>query len=88
MTSVPTGDFSQVVTPTRVHRSLYTDPDLFELEMTRIWGQAWIFIGHESQVPDTGDYFTTNINHNIPVVMVRDKSGTVQVLHNRCGQTV
>jgi phenylpropionate dioxygenase-like ring-hydroxylating dioxygenase large terminal subunit len=85
MTSVPTGDFSQVVTPTRVHRSLYTDPDLFELEMTRIWGQAWIFIGHESQVPNTGDYFTTNINHNIPVVMVRDKSGTVQVLHNRCG---
>jgi phenylpropionate dioxygenase-like ring-hydroxylating dioxygenase large terminal subunit len=75
---------AQLVEPCRLHRSIYTDPEIFELEMERIWGRAWIFIGHESQVPNPGDYFTTNINHRIPVVMVRDKGGAVRVLHNRC----
>ena len=78
-------EISSLVEPTRVHKRAYVDPDIFELEMERIWGQAWIFIGHESQVPQAGDYFTTNINHKVPVVMVRDKSGDVHVLHNRCG---
>ncbi|MEP1593145.1 MAG: Rieske 2Fe-2S domain-containing protein, partial [Halieaceae bacterium] len=78
-------EISALVEPTRVHKRAYIDPDIFELEMERIWGQAWIFIGHESQVPKAGDYFTTNINHKVPVVMVRDKSGEVHVLHNRCG---
>lgn len=78
-------ELSTLVEPNRVHKRVYTDPAVFELEMERIWGQAWIFIGHESQVPNAGDYFTTNINHKVPVVMVRDKAGAVHVLHNRCG---
>ena len=78
-------EIASLVEPTRIHKRAYVDPDIFELEMERIWGQAWIFIGHESQVPGAGDYFTTNINHKVPVVMVRDKSGDVHVLHNRCG---
>lgn len=85
MIEIPYRNVDTLVTPTRAHRSIYTDPQIFELEMERIWGQAWIFIGHESQVPNPGDYVTLNINHNIPVVMIRDKSGQVNVLHNRCG---
>ena len=73
-----------LVEPARLHRSIYTDEAIFELEMERIWGRAWIFIGHESQVPNAGDYYTLNINHKIPVVMVRDRKGEVHVLHNRC----
>ncbi len=78
-------EINALVEPTRVHKRVYVDEDIFELEMERIWGQAWIFIGHESQVPKAGDYFTTNINHKVPVVMVKHKSGEVHVLHNRCG---
>jgi phenylpropionate dioxygenase-like ring-hydroxylating dioxygenase large terminal subunit len=85
MTSSLTSSLDHLVQPTKIHRSLYTDPVLFEEEMARIWGQAWIYIGHESQVPNAGDYFTTNINHNIPVVMVRGEDNHVRVLHNRCG---
>lgn len=83
--TITTAEIADLVHPTRVSKRLYVDEDIFALEMERIWGQAWIFIGHESQVPEPGDFFTTNINHKVPVVMVRDKSGAVNVLHNRCG---
>jgi phenylpropionate dioxygenase-like ring-hydroxylating dioxygenase large terminal subunit len=66
-----------------VHRSVYTDPEIFELEMERIWGRAWIYVGHESQVQRPGDYFATHIGRQ-PVIMTRHKDGRVHVLFNRC----
>lgn len=77
-------ELDKLVEPTRFHRRLYTDPEIFDLEMERIWGRSWIYIGHESQVPEPGDYVTLKLGR-IPVVMVRDKEYKVHVLHNRCG---
>lgn len=79
-----TTSLQQLIEPTRIHRSIYTDPAIFELEMARIWGRAWIYIGHESQVPNPGDYITCHIDHRVPVILVRDRSDQVRVLHNRC----
>src|SRR5947199_10646115 len=76
-------DFSRFFKPGRVHRQIYTDPAIFDLEMARIFGQAWIYIGHESQVKKPGDYFATQIGRK-PVVMVRDLGGEVRVIHNQC----
>ena len=42
----------------RVHRSVYTDPAIFDLEMERIFAKAWVYVGHESQVPTPGDFIT------------------------------
>ncbi len=67
----------------RVHRRVYTDPALFELEMRRIFGRAWLYVGHESQVPRAGDYVTATLARQ-PVVMVRCADGVVRVLFNRC----
>ena len=75
---------ANLVQPTRVHRNVYTDPEIFDLEMERIWAKSWIYIGHESQVPETGNYFTMNYG-KVPVVMVRDNDSHVHVLYNRCG---
>jgi len=82
--SYSTEQIADMVKPTFLHRKIYTDPAIFELEMERIWGGSWIFIGHESQVPNAGDYITLNYGH-LPVVMVRDKQLNIHVLHNRCG---
>ena len=50
-----------LVEPTRVHRDVYISEDIFALEMKRIWGQAWVYVGHESQVKSPGDYITTAV---------------------------
>lgn len=67
----------------RVHRRVYTEPAIFALEMRRIFGRAWIFVAHESQVPETGDYVTAMVAQQ-PVVAVRQDDGSVRVLFNRC----
>jgi len=76
-------DLSQYVQPGRVHRRLYTDPAVFELEMERLFGAAWLYIGHESQVKNPGDYFATSMGRK-PVVVVRDDNGEVRVIRNQC----
>ncbi len=72
-----------LVQPDRVHRAVYSDPALFELEMERIFGRAWLILGHESQVPRPGDYFTTRMGRE-PVIVTRTEKGEVGVLVNRC----
>jgi benzoate/toluate 1,2-dioxygenase subunit alpha len=72
-----------LVGPGRVRGRVYTDPEIFELEMARIFGRAWLFVGHASQVPNAGDYITTELGRQ-PVIMTRHRDGTVRVLMNRC----
>ncbi|PYN51983.1 MAG: hypothetical protein DME00_00715 [Candidatus Rokuibacteriota bacterium] len=72
-----------LVQPNRVHRAVYTDPEIFELEMDRIFGRAWLILGHESQVRSPGDFFTTRMGRE-PVIVTRHRDGAVHVLVNRC----
>ncbi|NKB36146.1 MAG: Rieske 2Fe-2S domain-containing protein [Gammaproteobacteria bacterium] len=75
----------KLVEPARVHSSVYADEEIFRLEMERIWGRSWIYIGHESQVRKPGDYYSTTVA-TLPVLMIRDtKTDQINVLHNRCG---
>ncbi|MGI9344601.1 MAG: aromatic ring-hydroxylating oxygenase subunit alpha [Gammaproteobacteria bacterium] len=83
MTGKGTDDIRQLIREDRVHRDVYLDADIFALEMDRIFGHAWVFVGHDSQVPNAGDFFTTKVGRE-PVIMVRQTSGDVRVLHNRC----
>jgi benzoate/toluate 1,2-dioxygenase alpha subunit len=67
-----------------VHRSLYLDPALFDLEMERIFGGTWIYVGHDSLIPNNGDYITTRAGKQ-PLVMSRHSDGQVYVIFNSCG---
>lgn len=76
-------DVDACVRPTAVHRSVYVDEAIFEAELTRIFERSWIYVGHASQVPKTGDYYATRIGRH-PVVMVRGGDGEIRVFLNRC----
>ena len=78
-----TAELSRCIQPGRVRRELYTDPAIFDLEMERIFGAAWIYVAHESQIRNPGDYLATHMGRK-PVVMVRDADGKVRVIHNQC----
>lgn len=77
-------DLRNFVQPDRVHRDLYEDPEIFEMEMERLFRRAWTYAGHVSQVPKIGDFLCTTIGTQ-PLVMTRHTDGKVYVLHNRCG---
>ncbi len=67
----------------RVHGSAYTDPAIFELELERIFEQTWVYVGHESEILQPGDFRTTTIGTQ-PVIVSRGPDGAVNVLMNRC----
>jgi phenylpropionate dioxygenase-like ring-hydroxylating dioxygenase large terminal subunit len=68
----------------RVHRSLYLDQEVFDLEMEKIFGRTWVYVGHDSLIPKPGDYITTRIG-KVPVVVSRHTDGKVYVIYNSCG---
>ncbi|MBX4421691.1 hypothetical protein K4H00_27165, partial [Mycobacterium tuberculosis] len=43
----------------RCRRDIFTNADLFELEMKHIFESNWVYLAHESQVPEINDYYTT-----------------------------
>ena len=67
----------------RTNRRIFIDEEIFELEMKHIFEGNWIYLAHESQVPNPGDYFTTYIGRQ-PIVITRDKSGELHCLVNAC----
>jgi phenylpropionate dioxygenase-like ring-hydroxylating dioxygenase large terminal subunit len=76
-------DYGSLIEDDRVHGSLYVDDGVFADEMERIFTRGWVFVGHESEVPEVGDWVTRSLGHE-PVIMVRDRQERVNVLANRC----
>lgn len=77
MTTLLTGEeIRALVRPGRVHRRIYADPDIFDLELERIFGSAWIYVGHESQIKTPGDFLATRIGRK-PLLLVRDAEGRI-----------
>src|SRR5258706_3912200 len=73
----------RLIRPDRVHGSLYTRPELFAEELTRIWYRTWVFVGHESEVPEPNDFVRRWLGPQ-DVILVRDAQGQIRVLRNRC----
>ncbi len=76
-------EIAALVEPGRVHRRAYTDRAIFDLEMERIFGRAWIFVAHASQIPGPNDLIRTRLGLR-DVLATRDADGRVHVVENRC----
>jgi phenylpropionate dioxygenase-like ring-hydroxylating dioxygenase large terminal subunit len=73
----------QLLQDYRVHRGAFVDPGVFDLEMQRIFGHTWVYLGHESEIAQPGSYKATTLGTQ-PVLLTRDADGAVHAFINAC----
>jgi len=61
----------------------YLSDEVFQADVQRIFGQHWIFVAVEPQLPEPGDYVTVDIGRN-SILILRDDDNEVQAFHNVC----
>ena len=66
-----------------LERSIFTDPRIYQDELEKIFGQAWLMIGHDSLVPNPNDFFLSYMGED-PVILTRDSKGALHVFLNMC----
>jgi phenylpropionate dioxygenase-like ring-hydroxylating dioxygenase large terminal subunit len=76
-------DWDYLVQADRINRSVYTDSKIFEREMVNVFGNTWVYVGHESEIPNNNDFVTRRFGGR-PVILIRDRQGDIQILFNRC----
>ncbi len=64
-------------------RAIFTDPAIWQLEQERVFAKSWLFLAHETEIPQPGDYVTRQLS-NDPVLVVRGDDGQVRAFHNSC----
>ncbi len=67
-----------LIEPSRVHGSLYTDPRIYAEELRRIWHWGWVFVGHDSEIPNPGDAIRRTLGAR-PVTMLRRSDGSIDI---------
>lgn len=63
--------------------AIFNDAGIFERERERIFARSWVYLAHESEIPDAGDYVLRYIADD-PLIVVRDADGTLRAMHNQC----
>jgi phenylpropionate dioxygenase-like ring-hydroxylating dioxygenase large terminal subunit len=76
-------DIGSLIRNDSVHRSIYTDQQIFDREMEMIFDKTWVFLAHACEISEEGDYKTTYIGKH-PVIVTRLADGSVTALINRC----
>ncbi len=67
----------------RLSRRVYWDSLIYQHELEKIFARSWLFLGHDSQLPKSGDYLTTSMAED-NVIVVRQKDGSVKAFLNTC----
>ncbi|WP_288350200.1 SRPBCC family protein [uncultured Thalassospira sp.] len=67
----------------QVDRRVFTDEAVYRAELQQIFARAWLFIAHESQVPNPGDFIRTTMGED-DVVVVRQRDKTINAFLNSC----
>lgn len=66
-----------------VPAEIFNDRGIYELELERIFTRCWVFVGHESELPNPGDYRLRRIGED-SFIFLRGSDGVIRVLLNSC----
>jgi len=66
-----------------VSREIFVNDEIYRQELEQVFARAWLFVGHESQIPRAGDYLASSMGEE-SVILCRDGSGRVHVFLNSC----
>jgi glycine betaine catabolism A len=64
-------------------QGLYTSQEAFDFDMLAVYGQSWLMVGLECELPRIGSYLAMMIG-KWPVIILRDKAGDIRAFHNSC----
>src|SRR6478735_5443799 len=79
-------DLASVVSDVRrgmIPAHVYADPEIFAAERDRLFTRSWVFLAHESEIPDPGDYVVRRVLAD-SFIVARDEAGVVRVMFNMC----
>src|SRR6185312_12368688 len=78
-------DFDQLVDVKSgfISREIFVDSDIYRQELEKVFTRAWLLVGHESLVPNPGDFYTSRMGEE-SVILCRDKKGEIHVFLNSC----
>ncbi len=66
-----------------VSREIFVNEEIYQQEQEQVFARAWLFVGHESQIPDPGDFVVSSMGEE-SVILTRDGKGQIRVFLNTC----
>src|SRR6516165_11441328 len=67
----------------QISREIFVHDEIYQQELERLFARVWLFVGHESQIPNPGDFFVSGMGEE-SVILCRDRAGKVHVFLNSC----
>jgi Rieske 2Fe-2S family protein len=64
-------------------REFYSDPDIYERDIERIFLKSWLYAGHQSEIPNPGDWFLYELSGE-SVIIARGLDGEIRAMLNVC----
>ena len=66
-----------------ISREIFVNEEIYRRELEQVFARAWLFVGHESQIPAPGDFITSFMGEE-SVILCRDRGGRIHVFLNSC----